>query len=60
MKRDELKKANASSKKHPMPHTNVKINKQALVEAEVMNNSQGDYSEGNEEDEIFDSVDFDN
>ena len=60
MKRDELKKANASSKKHPMPNTNVKINKQALVEAEVMNNSEGDYSEGNEEDEIFDSVDFDN
>ena len=59
MKRDELKKANASSKKHPMPNANVKINKQALIEAEALNNGQGDYNEENEEDEIFDTVDFD-
>lgn len=34
MKRDELKKANAKSKKHPMPNANVKLNKAALAEAE--------------------------
>lgn len=60
MKRDELKKANASSKKHPMPNTNVKINKEALEEAELLK-SQGELvDESNEDDTIYDSVDFDN
>ena len=39
MKRDELKKANASSKKHPMPNANVKINKEALEEARLQEDS---------------------
>lgn len=59
MKRDELKKANASSKKHPMPHTNVKINKQALVEAEVMG-KQGESYEEIEDVDSSDDFDSDN
>lgn len=34
MKREELKQANSGSKKHPMPNANVKMNKEALAEAE--------------------------
>lgn len=37
MKREEVKKANQKSKKHPMPNANVKMNKAALEEAENMN-----------------------
>ena len=40
MKREELKKANANSKKHPMPNANVKINKEALIEAENIEKEQ--------------------
>ena len=36
-KREEVKKANQKSKKHPMPNANVKMNKAALEEAENMN-----------------------
>jgi len=43
MKRDELKKANQKSKKHPMPNANVKMNKAALEEAERLEN--GDYQD---------------
>ena len=53
MKREELKKANASSKKHPMPNANVKMNKEALAEAEAM----GNQGEGYEEIEDVDSSD---
>ena len=45
MKRDELRKANAGSKKHPMPNANVKINKQALEEASLMEESDSVDSE---------------
>ena len=45
MKRDELRKANAGSKKHPMPNANVKINKQALEEASLMEESNSVDSE---------------
>ena len=45
MKREELKKANASSKKHPMPNANVKMNKEALAEAEAMGNQGESYEE---------------
>ena len=48
MKRDELKKANAASKKHPMPNANVKINKQALAEAEQID-SEDEYIEDEED-----------
>lgn len=47
MKRDEVKKANQKSKKHPMPNANVKVNKAALEEAE---NMDLDFEEDNFED----------
>lgn len=53
MKRDEVKKANAKSKKHPMPNANVKINKAALAEAERLKNESGS-SEDSEDFEEFD------
>lgn len=53
MKRDELKKANAKSKKHPMPNANVKINKLALEEAEKVKDD-GENDEKNNEDFEFD------
>ena len=59
MKREELKKANASSKKHPMPNANVKMNKEALAEAEAMGN-QGESYEEIEDVDSFDDFDSDN
>ena len=52
MKREDLKKANAQSKKHPMPNANVKINKEALQEAESIEKEQMKNSENID----FDSV----
>ena len=42
MKREEVKKANQKSKKHPMPNANVKMNKAALEEAENMDMAMED------------------
>lgn len=55
MKRKEIREANKSSLKHPMPNANVKINKAALLEAGKLHN------QGNEEvdsEENFDNEDF--
>ena len=52
MKRDALKKANAKSKKHPMPNANVKLNKEALEEA-------SDLDEEDFETEDLDKEEFD-
>ena len=52
MKREEIKKANANSKKHPMPNANVKINREALEEAEVLKSSNS--SSDDEENLSFD------
>ena len=52
MKREELKKANAASKKHPMPNENVKINKQALAEAEQMGNADVEVDDFIDDEEI--------
>ena len=57
MKREELKKANASSKKHPMPNANVKMNKEALEEAEKLKGQGELYEDGEEIDsEIFEDL----
>ena len=47
MKRDALRKANAKSKKHPMPNANVKLNKEALAEAGL--DEEEDFEEDIEE-----------
>lgn len=59
MKRDALKKANAKSKKHPMPNANVKINKEALAEAEQLNDSFNEEDIEIEEDDGFVDVPYD-
>lgn len=56
MKRDELRKANALSKKHPMPNANVKINKEALAEAEEQNIENSKEDDLIVEEEVFDEV----
>lgn len=59
MKRDELKKANAKSKKHPMPNANVRINKEALAESQVLDEQNGNI-ENLEKDEIIEDNELGN
>lgn len=45
MKRDAIKKADAPSKKHPMPNANVKINREALELEQELSNDDSDTEE---------------